>query len=131
MGKDAPRQYLLLFQNDAELRPTGGFWTAYGILKVDKGKVTPVASDDIYSLDAKLKSTIPAPRPILAYHINVPYLNIRDMNISPDFPTAIDTMLPYFQKVNSDKFDAVIGIDTQVLVDFVKVLGRVGVPWLG
>ena len=53
------------------------------------------------------------------------------MNISPDFPTAIDTMLPYFQKVNSDKFDAVIGIDTQVLVDFVKVLGRVGVPGWG
>ncbi len=131
LGKDAPRQYLLLFQNDNELRPSGGFWTAYGILKVDNGKITPVVSDDIYSLDAKLKSTIPAPRPIKAYHINVPYWNIRDMNISPDFPTDIDTMLPYFKKVDSDKFDAIIALDTQVLVDFVKVLGRVGVPGWG
>ncbi|MCL4383913.1 DUF4012 domain-containing protein [Patescibacteria group bacterium] len=132
LGKDTPRQYLLLFQNDAELRPTGGFWTAYGILKVDKGKITPVASDDIYSLDSKLKSTVPAPRPIKAYHINVPYWNIRDMNISPDFPTSIETMLPYFQKADpADKFDAIVGLDTQVLVDFVKVLGRVGVPGWG
>ena len=131
LGKDSPRQYLLLFQNDAELRPSGGFWTAYGILKVDKGKITPIVSDDIYALDAKLKSTIPSPRPILAYHINVPYWNIRDMNISPDFPTDIQTLLPYYNKVSTDKFDAIIALDTRVLVDFVRVLGRVGVPGWG
>lgn len=131
LGKDAPRNYFLLFQNDAELRPTGGFWTAYGILRVDKGKITPIVSDDIYALDAKLKSTIPAPRPIKAYHINVPYWNLRDMNISPDFPTSIQTFIENYQKISNDKFDAIIALDTQVLVSFVKVLGRIGVPGWG
>ena len=26
LGEDKPRNYFLIFQNDAELRPTGGFW---------------------------------------------------------------------------------------------------------
>jgi len=133
LGKDKPRQYLMIFQNDAELRPTGGFWTAYGIIKVDNGKVTSTVSDDIYALDAKLKSTIPAPRPIKAYHINVPYYNLRDMNISPDFPTSTTLFLENYNKIvkSGDQLDAVIGIDTQVLVDFVKVLGQVGVSGFG
>lgn len=133
LGKDSPRTYLMIFQNDAELRPTGGFWTAYGTIRVDKGKITPLISEDIYHLDAKYNSTIPAPRPIKAYHINVPYWNIRDMNISPDFPTSIQLFLEKYQKVygTKDKIDAVIGIDTQVLVDIVKVIGRVGVPGWG
>ncbi len=131
LGKDAPRKYFLLFQNDAELRPSGGFWTAYGILKVDNGKVTPLISDDIYSLDAKFSSTIPAPRPIKDYHINVPYWNLRDMNISPDFPTDAQTFLKYYQTISSEKFDAIIAIDTNVLVDLVDVLGRIGVPGYG
>jgi hypothetical protein len=132
LGKDSPRQFLLIFQNNAELRPTGGFWTAYGLIKVDNGKITPLASDDIYSLDAKINSKIPAPRPILAYHINVPYYNVRDMNISPDFPTSIKLFLDNYQKVNpKNQVDAVISIDLDVLVDMVKVLGQVGVGGFG
>jgi len=131
LGKDSPRKYFLLFQNDAELRPSGGFWTAYGILKVDNGKVTPLISDDIYSLDDKFKSTIPAPRPIKDYHINVPYWYLRDMNISPDFPTNAQTFLENYKKISSETFDAIIAIDTAVLVDLVDVLGRIGVPGYG
>lgn len=133
LGKDKPRTYFLIFQNDAELRPTGGFWTAYGLIKVDKGKITPLVSDDIYSLDAKFQSTIPAPRPIKSYHINVPYWNLRDMNLSPDFPESIKTFLGHYQKItkSNEKIDAVIAIDTRVLVDLVKTLGRVGVPGWG
>lgn len=131
LGKDATRKYFLLFQNDAELRPSGGFWTAYGILEVDNGKVTPLISDDIYSLDDLFQSTIPAPRPIKDYHINVPYWHLRDMNISPDFPTNARVFIENYQTISKQEFDAIIAIDTQVLVDLVDVLGRIGVPGYG
>lgn len=133
LGSDKPRNYFLIFQNDAELRPTGGFWTAYGSLTVDKGKITPGLSGNIYDLDALYRSTVPAPRPIKAYHINVPYLNLRDMNLSPDFPTSIEQFMTIYYKITNTKtkFDAVIGIDTQVLVDLLKVLGRIGAGQLG
>lgn len=133
LGKDAPRKYLMIFQNNAELRPTGGFWTAYGIIQISNGKVTPLASSDIYSLDELYNSKAPAPRAIKAYHINVPYANIRDMNISPDFPTSAQLFLDAYKKAtgSKDKIDAVVGLDLDVLVDMVKVLGRIGVSGFG
>jgi hypothetical protein len=51
MGTQKPKTYLILFQNDAELRATGGFITAYGLFKVEKGKMQVIKADDIYKLD--------------------------------------------------------------------------------
>jgi len=132
LGKDEPRHYLFLFQNDGELRPTGGFWTAYGILKVDNGKITPMISEDIYALDARFDSTIPVPRPIKKYHKKVYYWHLRDMNLSPDFKKSVEEFTQHYKTIKGNRqFDAVIAIDTQVLVDTLKVLGRVGVPGWG
>jgi len=126
LGKDKVRNYLVIFQNDGELRPSGGFWTAYTTLKIDKGKIIPGVSSNIYDLDDKLSSVTPAPRIIKSYHINVPYLNLRDSNLSPDFPTDAQIFLDGYYKAMGKKttFDAVIALDTQVLVDIVKVLGK-------
>ncbi|MFA7301059.1 MAG: DUF4012 domain-containing protein [Candidatus Shapirobacteria bacterium] len=126
LGKDKARNYLVIFQNDGELRPSGGFWTAYATIKVDKGKVIPGPASNIYDLDDALSSTVPSPRLIKAYHINVPYLNLRDNNLSPDFPTDAQIFLDTFYKVTGKKttYDAVIALDTQVLVNIVKVLGK-------
>ncbi|MCX6704967.1 MAG: DUF4012 domain-containing protein, partial [Candidatus Woesebacteria bacterium] len=103
LGMDSPRTYLILFQNDKELRPTGGFMTAYAIMKVDKAKFNPVSSSDIYSMDAQYKPSIPAPAPIIKY-IKGPYvlsqnLRLRDMNWSPDFATSMQTFLPAAKQV--------------------------------
>ncbi len=126
LGKDSPRNYLMIFQNDGELRPSGGFWTAYSTLTVKNGKVTPGVASNIYDLDDKINSRVPAPRLIKSYHINVPYLNLRDSNLSPDFPTNAKIFLDQYTKVmgSKNKFDAVIAIDTKILVDMVKILGK-------
>jgi hypothetical protein len=126
LGKDSPRNYLVVFQNDGELRPSGGFWTAYATIKVDKGKIVPGSAGNIYDLDDKLASTTPAPRIIKSYHINVPYLNLRDSNLSSDFPTDAQIFLDDYYKAmgTKTKFDSVIALDTQVLVDMVRVLGK-------
>lgn len=46
-GVGEEKKYLLIFQNDLELRPTGGFITAYAVLRVRDGQVTPAGSFDI------------------------------------------------------------------------------------
>lgn len=126
LGKDKARNYLVVFQNDGELRPSGGFWTAYTTISVNKGKIIPGTASNIYDLDDKLSSTTPAPRIIKSYHINVPYLNLRDSNLSPDFPTDAQIFLDGYYKAMGKKpqFDAVVALDTQVLVDMVRVLGK-------
>lgn len=135
LGMDSTRTYLVLFQNDKELRPTGGFMTAYAIVKVDKAKFSPVSSSDIYTLDAQYKPSIPAPDPIIKY-IKGPYVlsqkwRLRDMNWSPDFATSMQTIVPAIKQVGITNIDGVIGVDTQLLVNLLDVIGPIGVPGFG
>ena len=132
LGVDESKNYLLLFQNDAELRPTGGFLTAYAILSVDQGKLSTSNSHDIYSLDDHFGNRLKAPEPILTYHKNVFNWHLRDMNLSPDFKVSMDTFLENYDKVeDKDKLDGVIAVDTQVLVNLLEVLGPIGVSGFG
>lgn len=135
LGIDNPRKYLVLFQNDKELRPTGGFMTAYSIMKVDKAKFEPVDSADIYHLDAKYKPVYPAPQPIVDL-IKGPYvissnLRLRDMNYSPDFPTGMKLFSEEVKKVGIDGMDGIIAVDTSLLVNLLNVLGEIGVSGFG
>ncbi len=135
LGMDSPRTYLVLFQNDKELRPTGGFMTGYSIMKVDKAKFEPTISDDIYNLDAKYKPSIPAPAPLIKY-IKGPYvlsknLRFRDMNWSPDFEESMKTVTEAADEVGVRGIDGIITVDTQLLVNLLNVIGPIGVPGFG
>jgi hypothetical protein len=135
LGMDTPRTYLLLFQNDKELRPTGGFLTAYAIMKVDKAKFSPVSSSDIYSLDAQYKPSIPAPSPIVKY-IKGPYVlsqnwRLRDMNWSPDFAVSMEDFIPAAKQGGIGAIDGIIAVDTHLLVNLLNVIGPIGVPGFG
>jgi len=131
LGIDSSRKYLVIFQNDAELRPTGGFMTAYAVLSVNKGKISIVQSDDIYALDAKFTKKIPAPDPIKKYLPKVPYWNLRDQNLSPDFKASMDVFHTNYLTTGSPKVDGILSVDTQVLVDLLKITGPIGVPGFG
>ncbi len=135
LGTDAPRTYLLIFQNDKELRPTGGFLTAYSIVQVSNGKIQPVSSNDIYNLDNKYTPTIEAPEVIRKY-LEGPYLisdnlRLRDMNWSPDFKEAMEMFLPEAEKAGIADIDGVIAVDTQVVVNILNAIGTVDVPGYG
>jgi hypothetical protein len=135
LGMDSPRIYLILFQNDKEIRPTGGFMTAYAIMTVNKAKFNPVASSDIYTLDAQYRPSILAPDPIVEY-IKGPYVlsknwRLRDMNWSPDFAASMEMVLPAMKQAGISSIDGVIAVDTQVLVNLLDVIGPIGVPGFG
>lgn len=125
LGTREPKTFLVLFQNDAELRATGGFITAYGLFKVDKGKMQVIKADDIYKLDESKKKKLPAPDPILKYHQNVYTFELRDSNLSPDYVSSMKQFESMLQDAVSDfpKFDGIITVDTHVLVSAIKVLG--------
>lgn len=127
LGIPEEKKYLLLFQNDAELRPTGGFLTAYAVLSVANGKFKPLGSYDIYGLDARFGNRLKAPESILNYHKNVFYWHLRDMNLSPDFKESMETFWENYRQVGKTDIDGIIALDTKVLVDIFEVLGPIGV----
>lgn len=123
LGKDEERRYLVLFLNDAELRPTGGFITAYAVFSIDRGKISVSESSDIYDLDGTINHP-KAPPEILTYHKNVSNFNIRDSNLSPDYVESIKLFEGLLDRSSrSLKYDGIISIDTKVLVDILRVLG--------
>lgn len=140
LGGNTPKNYLLLFQNDKELRPTGGFITAYAFLKLDKGHLSTTASDDIYRLDEKLLKvcekkicSLKPPAPIVKYlpeEDGKPRTawSMRDSNISPDLPTAAQEFERMYKMLGDGvPFDGIITIDTQVVEELIKLTGPIDV----
>ncbi|HNQ16946.1 MAG TPA: DUF4012 domain-containing protein [Candidatus Woesebacteria bacterium] len=130
-GRGERLKYLVLFQNDNELRPTGGFLTAFSTIYIEDGKVTPETSDDIYALDAKYRSRLPIPEALGRYLTTEKYWNLRDMNTSPDFKVSMEQFLPNYMKVGDKNIDGIITVDTEVLKQLLEVLGPVQVPGYG
>jgi hypothetical protein len=132
-GAESPQKYLVLFQNDNELRPTGGFLTAYAIINIDKGIVTSEKSDDIYELDQKFSKKIAIPEELGRYLTTETRFHLRDMNISPDFQTSMETFYSYYQTVpgEPDNINGIIAVDTAVLTDLLRIIGPVEVPGYG
>lgn len=130
-GMEGEKRYMILFHNDGELRGTGGFMTAYGILKIDKGRVAADRSSDIYELDKKFNSRLQPPN-LVKDLLKVPYWHLRDLNLSPDFKENMDLFTGYYGTiVGEPKIDGVIGVDTKVLVDLLGLLGPIDVPGFG
>ncbi|MBI4096903.1 MAG: DUF4012 domain-containing protein, partial [Candidatus Levybacteria bacterium] len=123
LGESEQKKYLVLFQNDKELRPTGGFITAYSIFTVDKGILKVERSDDIYNLDNSISNKPKAPEPILKYLPKVSVLNLRDSNLSPDYIVSMKDFETLYNKAGQKvEVDGIIAIDTYVLVDTIRIL---------
>lgn len=126
LGEDEARNYLILFQNDKELRPTGGFLTYYAIFKVEQGVVSVDTSSNIYDLDDSIRSHPKAPYIIDNYLPKVDRWYIRDTNLSPDFQESMKKFNEFYEDSSAYKeVDGIIAIDTHFLVDVLDVLGEV------
>lgn len=122
LGEKEPKKYLILFQNDKELRPTGGFLTGYAIFNVDKGVIHPDKNEDIYDLDNTIPNKGPA-HPALRKYLNVGVKHLRDTNTSPDFITSMkDFRDMYETSPKATDVDGIIAIDTHFLVSVIKIL---------
>ncbi len=123
LGEPKEKRYLILFQNDKELRATGGFITAYAIFRIDKGVIHVDKSSDIYNLDNTIFGKPKAPEPIANYLPNVSVLHLRDSNLSPDFVKSMETFNSLYNRVPSKvDVDGIIALDTNVLVSTIKIL---------
>ncbi|MDO8515433.1 MAG: DUF4012 domain-containing protein, partial [bacterium] len=125
LGQPNEVKYLVIFQNDAELRPTGGFMTAYAVFRMQKGKINIDTADDIYKLDSTVTKNVKPPQAITDY-LNESVWHLRNTNFSPDFPTSMKNFMTLYQSSPEKKTIAgIITMDTQLLVKLMEVLGPV------
>jgi len=131
LGYQKEKTYLLWFQNDGELRATGGFITAYGFLKVKDGELLEVESDDIYQLDRRFVPTEEPPE-VFRKYLLLTIFPIRDTNISPDFRESAEKFLSFYRTIPSQpKVDGVIAIDTSLVEKLLKITGPITLAQYG
>lgn len=126
LGEKEEKKYLILFQNDNEQRATGGFLTFYALFRVEQGVIKVDSASDIYDLDDSIASHPAAPEIITKYLPKVSKWYIRDTNLSPDFQVSMDDFLAQYNKSSRKQdIDGIIAIDTDFLVNLLKILGEV------
>lgn len=122
------RTYLILFQNNMELRPGGGFIGSFGVLKIKDGQLVDLQVHDVVNTDFRVEHSILAPYP-MEETLGVDTWSFRDSNFSPHFPENVDNALRFYKIFGgTEEFDGVIGITTHVLESILRVTGPVAVP---
>ncbi|MDD5341478.1 MAG: DUF4012 domain-containing protein [Patescibacteria group bacterium] len=105
-GFNKQMTYLILLQNNYELRPTGGFIGTYGILKLQDGEIKELETDNIYNLDKSSQPILKEPSPLpIAKYLEQKYWSLRDINWAPDFPTTAQKALYMYDKENQILLD--------------------------
>lgn len=127
LGIDQPKKYLLLFQNPNEIRATGGFIGSYGLVELDKGKISNLSIDDIYNPDGQIDlrniSKTP-PKPIKDF-LKEDKLHIRNANWNPDFTQSAKVIDDLYSSVTGNNISGVIGLDLYLAKSLLKITGPV------
>lgn len=128
MGEQSAKKYLIIFQNNAEIRATGGFIGTYGLLDLDQGQIKKLFIDGIYNLDGQLKEKIIPPKPL--QKIAIPWTT-HDANWFADFPTSAQKIMWFFEKTGGPTVDGVISLTPTVIEKLLELTGPIEIPEYG
>jgi Protein of unknown function (DUF4012) len=121
---EGPKSYLVLVQNEDELRPTGGFITAVGTLLLDKGRISDMTFVNSYDLDNWSKPYPTAPWQLQQY-MDTSVLVLRDTNWFTNYPTAALYAETLYSYADAHTVDGAIAFDQQFLVDILETVGPI------
>lgn len=129
LGFDEPKTYLLLFLNNTELRPGGGFIGTYATVEVSKANVRMISFEGIELLDYRTPDAWrPTPPAILSEELGVDRWYMRDANWSPDFAISSKKVLEFYKAQGgraSEDIDAVVGVTGTVLERLLELTGPI------
>lgn len=126
--------FLVLLQNNYELRPGGGFLGQYAVIKVKNGTIVSSFVEDANLLDQRIKNAnikVTPPWPLTRY-AQIKRWMLRDSNFSPDFPYNAQKA-EYFYRLGGgrEKFDAVFAVNADVFNHALDLTGPVTIPGFG
>lgn len=121
------RTFLVVLQNNTELRPSGGFWGAYGILKVKDAQIVDFTTGNSATLDLASQGKFEPPVETKEFFDHD--WRFVSANWSPDFAQSVEQGLYFYRQVYPDqRFDGVIGPDVDYLLSLLKTSGDLPVP---
>ncbi|MFC8190591.1 DUF4012 domain-containing protein [Cellulomonas sp. NPDC057328] len=128
LGAEGPRQYLVLVQNNAEPRATGGIAGAVLLLRAEDGRLEVVeqrTGGELSGLEQPVVELTPAEQdlfgPLLA-------TDMRDVNFTPDFPRSAQIARAIWAQQVGGEVDGVLSVDPGTLALVLGATGPVPLP---
>lgn len=124
LGAKEKKRYLLLFQNNIELRPTGGFLGSFALLDVSHGEVAnlEIPEGGSYDLQGSLKNNYISPLPLQLLSARWEF---QDANWFPDFPTSARQVLSFYQEAGGPTVDGVVAVNASFINALFNWLGPI------
>ena len=125
-GIDRPRRILLVFQNPAELRPTGGFIGSIALLDVQNGRITALElpKGGSYDVSGITRMRVLPPEPL---RILGDTWQFHDANWFPDFPTSAQKLRWFYAASGGPSVDAVVAVNATILTSLLDLTGPITV----
>ncbi len=125
LGLSYDKRYLLIFQNNSEMRGSGGFLGSYALVDIRDGKIKnlEVPAGGSYDLEAGLKGKkLIAPKPL--WLVN-PHWNFWDANWWPDWPKTARFLMDFYERSEGPSVDGVISLTPSVVEKMLEISGPI------
>lgn len=119
-------KYLVLFQNNAEMRPSGGFIGSFAVIELNNFKLKNIRfNTNIYKLDQDYTSShiIAPPTPLAT--IDKGKWSLRDANFAASFTDAAKDIEWFYNQETGESVDGVIALNASVVSDLLKITGPI------
>lgn len=127
LGEEQPRNYLLVIQNPAELRSTGGLPGSLAVLHAEDGKVTMGWQGSATDVNGFASPVVKMAKDTEQQYGPSPATDIRDANFTPDFPEAAQILKAMVEAKQKVKLDGVVSVDPIALSGLMRGTGPVTV----
>jgi len=131
LGDEGTRRYFLAFQNNAELRGTGGFIGNWGEIVSEDGKLQLERFGRLQELNdagTRPRTATGPPGFFERWKQFNPGQSWQQINVSPDFPTSARLISEIYPQSGGRPVDGVIAIDPPGLAAMLKLTGPVEIP---
>ena len=124
LGQEKDTRYLVVFQNNAEMRASGGFIGSFALVDFNRGKIKQIETPGggSYDLQGGLHKRVAAPQPL---HLINSLWEFQDANWWPDWPRSAEKLGWFFENGWGSTVDGVIGITPTYFEELLKIIGPI------
>ncbi len=119
------KNVLIVFQNNNEIRASGGFMGTIGNAKLSNGSLGTLDIRTVYDWDGQLEEKIIPPQPLKAV---TDRMFMRDSNWFASFPESANRISSYFEKEGGETPDLIIAMTPDVILDMLERTGPITLP---
>ena len=118
------KRVLVVFQNEAEIRATGGFISSYAVVESKNAFLQSFDLKDSYDFP-KTEEKVPPPE-VLGKMLETSDLKFRDLNYQANFADSAREILSFFYRhFPQKKLDAVVAVNFSVVENLLEEIGGI------